>query len=208
MHKSEEFRLFLRTHHPRIHLVFVPANCTSKLQVADVALQRPFKHAITRRFNEWAVRQIQDQIHAENVIGLAALLKMSTIKPLALQWCIDSWTVLKERRELITDAWQKCCVSLFNVMDPTKRIEAVAAVARQELEHTHVPAEVEDQHDTSESDDEGDSDAAEDEEQDELDVSQPREFGNRKSQRSRTQAAAFGYQLDSSAIVLTEDSEH
>ena len=52
VHKSEEFRLFLRTHHPRIHLVFVPANCTSKLQVADVALQRPFKHAITRRFNE------------------------------------------------------------------------------------------------------------------------------------------------------------
>jgi hypothetical protein len=46
VHKSEEFRRFLRTHHPRIHLVFVPPNCTSKLQVADVILQRPFKHGL------------------------------------------------------------------------------------------------------------------------------------------------------------------
>jgi len=209
VHKSEEFRLFLRTHHPRIHLVFVPANCTSKLQVADVALQRPFKHAITRRFNEWAVRQIQEQIHAENVIGLAALLKMSTIKPLALQWCIDSWTVLKERRELITDAWQRCCVLLYNVMDPAKRIEAVAAVARQELEHTHVPDQEEEAKQDADSEDDDDSgDDSNADSQDELDVTQPTQFGSRRSQRQRAPAATFGYQLDSSAIAMTEDSEH
>jgi DDE superfamily endonuclease len=208
VHKSEEFRMFLRTQHPRIHLVFVPANCTSKLQVADVSLQRPFKHSITRSFNEWAVRQIRQQIQAGSAVGLAELLRMATIKPLALQWCVDSWGALKERRDLITDAWHKCCVSLFNVMDPAKRIEAVAAVARQELEHTHVPAEIEEQHDSSESDSDdagGDGDTEDD---DELDVSQPKEFGSRKSQRQRTQATAFGYQLDSSAIALTEDSEH
>jgi len=212
VHKSEEFRLFLRTHHPRIHLVFVPANCTSKLQVADVALQRPFKHAITRRFNEWAVRQIQEQIHADNVIGLAALLKMSIIKPLALQWCIDSWTVLKERRELITDAWQRCCVSLYNVMDPAKRIEAVAAVARQELQHTHVPdqdEEAKQNTDSEDNDDDDDSgDDSNDDNQDELDLTQPTQFGSRRGQRHRAPAATFGYQLDSSAIAMTEDSEH
>jgi len=205
VHKSEEFRMFLRTQHPRVHLVFVPANCTSKLQVADVSLQRPFKHSITRRFNEWAVRQIKQQIQDGNAVGLAGLLKMATIKPLVLQWCVESWSVLKERRDLIMDAWQKCCVSLFNVMDPAKRIEAVAAVARQELEHTLVPAEEEEQQNSSESDDEDHSEVDAD---DELDLNQPREFGSRKSQRQRTQAATFGYQLDSSAIALTEDSEH
>lgn len=205
VHKSDEFRLFLRTHHPRIHLVFVPANCTSKLQVADVALQRPFKHAITRHFNEWAVRQIQEQIHAENVVGFASLLKMSIIKPLALQWCIDSWTALKERRELITDAWQKCCVSLYNVMDPAKRIEAVHAVARRELEHTHVPEQQESDVESDEDELESDS---ENDDQDELDITQPTQFGSRRGQRPRTPAATFGYQLDSSAIAMTEDSEH
>ena len=195
VHKSEEFRLFLRTHHPRIHLVFVPANCTSKLQVTDVALQRPFKHvAITRRFNEWAVRQIQEQIDDKNVIGLAALLKMSIIKPLALQWCIDSWTVLKERRELITDAWQRCCVSLYNVMDPAKRIEAVAAVARQELQHTHVPDPEEEARQDADSEDDDDDDSADDsnaDSQDELDLTQPTQFGSRRGQRQRAPAATF-----------------
>jgi hypothetical protein len=52
VHKGEPFRFFLRTHHPRIHLIFVPANCTSKLQVADVALQRPFKSSISRNFDD------------------------------------------------------------------------------------------------------------------------------------------------------------
>ena len=176
-----------------------------------MALQRPFKHAITRRFNEWAVRQIQEQIHADNVIGLAALLKMSTIKPLALQWCIESWTVLKERRELITDAWQRCCVSLFNVMDPARRIEAVAAVARQELQHTHVPDQEEEAKQDADSEDEDDDDSGDNsnaDSQDELDLTQPTQFGSRRGQRHRSPAATFGYQLDSSAIAMTEDSEH
>jgi len=200
VHKSEEFRLFLRMQYPRIHLVFVPANCTSKLQVADVALQRPFKHGITSRFNEWAARQIRQQIQEENVVGLNESFKMGTIKPLVLQWCVESWSALKERKELIIDGWSKCCTSLFNVMDPMKRTEAVAEVARQELEQSFVPAEEEELND--------DSDAEEEEEQEELDVSQERKFGERKSDRSRTQAATFGFQLDSSAIAWSEDSEH
>ena len=137
---------------------------------------------------------------------------MSIIKPLALQWCIDSWTVLKERRELITDAWQRCCVSLYNVMDPAKRIEAVAAVARQELQHTHVPdqdEEAKQNTDSEDNDDDDDSgDDSNDDNQDELDLTQPTQFGSRRGQRHRAPAATFGYQLDSSAIAMTEDSEH
>ena len=53
--------------------------------------------------------------------------------------------------------------------------------------------------------DEGDEDR--DSEHEELDVSQPRRFGSRKSTRTCAHATAFGYQLDSSAIALTEDSE-
>ena len=30
VHKSEEFRMFIRMHYPRVHLVYVPPNCTSK----------------------------------------------------------------------------------------------------------------------------------------------------------------------------------
>jgi len=200
VHKSEEFRLFLRMQHPRIHLVFVPANCTSKLQVADVALQRPFKHGITSRFNEWAAQQIKQQIQEEKIVSLSESFKMGTIKPLVLLWCLESWSSLKERKPLLLDGWRKCCTSLFNVMDPVKRVEAVAAVARRELEQSFVPDEDEEYKE--------DESEEEDDDEDELDLSQERKFGDRKSSRMRTQATAFGFQLDSSAIALTEDSEH
>jgi hypothetical protein len=201
VHKSEEFRMFLRTQHPRIHLVFVPANCTSKLQVADVALQRPFKHGITSRFNEWAAQQIKQQIHEENIVGLNDSFKMGAIKPLVLQWCIDSWSALKEQKQLILDGWTKCCTSLFNVMDPVKRNAAVSEVAKRELEQAHVPEEDEEEKE------EALSELDEDGEEDELDVSTARQFGERRSDRKRTQAAAHGFQLDSSAIAMTEDSD-
>jgi hypothetical protein len=199
VHKSEEFRRFLRTSHPRIHLVFVPANCTSKLQVADVMLQRPFKHGISRRFNEWAAKQIAAQIAAEQVVGLSESLKMGAIKPLVLEWCMESWRELKERRELIVDGWMKCCTSLFNVMEPAKRIEALAAVAKRELDAALVPEAVEEEQDQE--------DSEEEEEEDELDITQERVFGERRSARERKPTAAHGYQLSSNAIAMSEDSE-
>jgi len=142
VHKSEEFRLYLRTRHPRIQLVFVPANCTSKLQVADVVLQRPFKHGISRRFNEWAAERIAEQIEAGQVTGIADMLKMGVLKPRVLEWCVDSWNDLEEEKELIIKGWSKCCTSLFNVHDPNKRIEAMAAAARSELDLKLLPVDV------------------------------------------------------------------
>lgn len=199
VHKSEEFRLFLRTKHPRIHLVFVPANCTSKLQVADVALQRPFKRGITQRFNQWAASRVAEQIADGEIVGLAESMKMSTIKPLALEWCIESWKELKERKDLIVHGWHKCCLSLYDVNDPRKRTDALTAVIEKKFEMTYLPDE-EEQGVDSESEHEENSD-------DELDISKPRVFGI-QSARDRTPAKQFGYQIASSQIALSEDSEN
>ncbi len=54
--------------------------------------------------------------------------------------------------------------------------------------------------------DQSDAEVEQDESEEELDVSQERRFGDRKSSRMRTHATAFGFQLDSSAIALSEDS--
>lgn len=212
VHKSEEFRRFLRTRHPRVHLVFVPANCTSKLQVADVALQRPFKHGVTTRFNVWAAQLIREQIKQSNVTGLGESLKMSNIKPLVLEWCVASWADLKERKDLILKGWSDACTSLFNVQDPEKRIQALAAVAKSELDQTHVPDEEEqDAEEENERESENDSDASSldssSSESDELDLAKPRTFGARRSMRARKPPEQHGYQLDSSAITMSEESE-
>jgi hypothetical protein len=189
VHKSEEFRRFLRTKHPRIHLVFVPPNCTSKLQVADVALQRPFKHGITKRFNEWACAQVVQQIAEGKVSGLAESLKMATIKPLALEWCLESWNNLKDQPSLIVAGWHECCLSLFDVTDPQKRAKALVAVVEKTLEMVHLPT-------GEEQDAESVSEQEEDESDDELDTTKPRVFGKQGS-RHRTPTQQFGYQFAS-----------
>lgn len=203
VHKSEEFRMFLRMHHPRIHLIFVPANCTSQLQVADVVLQRPFKHGIRRRFNEWATRIIQEQVDQDDILGLTPYLKMSVIKPLILQWCTDSWSTLSQEkgRNFVKMGWHTCCVSMFNVFDAAKRSQAVEEAARGEFEAAaFIPAEEEQQADDVASSDD------EDEEKDELDVMKERQYGSRRSDRKRAAPKNFGYQVNSQQIALSEDS--
>lgn len=202
VHKSEEFRRFLRTRHPRIHLVFVPANCTSKLQVADVALQRPFKNGIRKRFNQWAAQHIVEQIADEKIIGLSELLKMSSIKPLAAQWCIESWQELKDQPALIVAGWHQCCLSLYDIHSPQLRTDALAAVIRNKLDMVHLP-------DGDEQDCESDreSEHEDDSEADELDTTQPRRFGTQGT-RKRAQSTRFGYQIPTSQIAMTEDSDN
>lgn len=203
VHKSAEFRLFLRSKHPRIHLVFIPPNCTSKLQVADVALQRPFKAAITHAFNVWATQQIQSQLRDSQGVAVASvanMLKMSTIKPLALEWCVASWMALSQRKEVVLEGWRTCCLSLFNVMSVEKRAEALVAVVNGKLDQAHVFAE--DEQDAS------DHDSASDVSADELDTSVPRAFGQRRSTRDSKLPAAYGYQISSQHVAVTEDSDN
>lgn len=203
VHKSEEFRRFIRTNHPQIHLVFIPANCTSQLQVADVMLQRPFKHGVRQRFNTWAADILREQVNTGELVGLAPYLKMSSIKPLLLQWLVESWKKMSEGRDYIKFGWHTCCVSLFDVHDAVKRIEVLESVAKGELDaNGFVPEGTEDEEKGEESDHE------EDEERDELDVMKERRFGTRKSIRKRTQPTLLGYQFSSSQIaVCTSDSD-
>jgi hypothetical protein len=210
VHISEEFRLWLRMHHSHIHLVYVPPNCTSKLQVADVVLQRPFKHGVRRRFTEWATEVLKQQIQSGNLLGLNPYLKMGMIKPSVLQWCVDSWNRLKDGTDYITMGWHTCVVQLFNVHDVAKRIQAVEEVAKAEVDGNFVPkrgngteAAIEDTQ-TVQSDESG---SESDEEGDELDVMKQRQFGTRKSDRKRKEISNFGYQINSEQIAFTSSSE-
>jgi DDE superfamily endonuclease len=213
VHISEEFRSFLRMYHPNIHLVFVPPNCTSKLQVADVVLQRPFKCGVRREFNKWATEILQEQIAKNELYGLAPYLKMSVIKPSILQWCLDSWNTMKQGSELIKFGWHMCCTSLYDVHSMEKRLMVVEEVAKGELEATFVPQRQKGTAAAAEDRDGDQSDASgedTDEEKDVLDVMKARVYGQRKSTRKRTEnpsQTGFFYTLNSQQIALSEDSE-
>jgi len=188
VHKSKEFITFLSENFPRVHLVFVPANCTSRLQVADVVLQRPFKHGIKKEFNEWAAQIITEQINSDAPLGLNSDLGMKKIKPLALQWCVTSWTSINNEkgRELIKVGWIKCCTQFFDVLDRAKRVEAVEEAQQGKIDFKHIPQEDESAAAVSEESN------SEDDNKDVLDVMQERKYGERKSTRKRTRTIKFG----------------
>jgi hypothetical protein len=50
VHVSKEFRGWMKEHYAQILVLFVPPNCTSKLQPQDVAVQKPFKAAVQHAF--------------------------------------------------------------------------------------------------------------------------------------------------------------
>jgi hypothetical protein len=200
VHRGEDFRRFLRTDHPKIHLVFVPANCTSKLQVADVTLQRSFKSVIRNEFNKWAAGQMHSQIQDDEIVGLAQSFRMGVIKPLVLEWCIASWRELQDPT-LITKGWHQCCVTLYDVHDESKRLDALHEGADRQLDVAFVP---EDEAEADEPVVESDSDG------EELDFALPRAEPTRvlpRRARNPPAAAAGSYMLSSQQIAMSGDSE-
>jgi hypothetical protein len=131
---------------------------------------------------------------------------MKSIKPMIVEWCLQSWRKLHEQKQFITFAWHMCCASFYNVNDPQKRLEAVEEVALEKLERLHIPATDEVESQEFDSDSEGESDHEEGEEQDELDVMTQRIFGTRRSERSSRTPQLFGYQLNSSQIDFAASS--
>ena len=80
------------------------------------------------------------------------------------------------------------------------RIDALKSIIKEKLDVAHVPDGEEQDAEDEESDHEGNT------HDDELDITAPRAFGTRGT-RERTPAKPFGYQLASSHICMTEDSE-
>ena len=211
VHRSEEFRLHLRMHYPYIWLVFVPANCTSKLQVADVALQRPFKHGVRQRFDQWGAETIKEQMKSGKVTGLSDHLRMKSIKPLIVGWCLASWQKLREQKQYIILAWHTCCSSFFDVNDPRKRIEAVEEVALEQLDRLHIPKEDEEEKERNSESDDSESEHEESDSSDELDVMSRRIFGTRRSARARNPPKRLGFRVNVSQVDFvatgSEDSD-
>jgi hypothetical protein len=195
VHISDEFRNFMKEQYPFVHLVFVPPNCTSKLQVADVMLQKGFKGGIRKHFEAWVTQQISQQIEEGDIRGLQAEMKMKIIKPLVLSWCVGSWKALEKQRDLIKLGWHMCHVSLFNLFDEDKRRLALQECVSGGFEREQVPKangrvpkdkpyESEPEADSSESEGEDGPNLSDtDAEKDELDTSKPIRQGVRRAMR-------------------------
>ena len=106
VHISKEFREWMKNNYPQIHVLYIPANCTSIYQPADVIIQRPFKHVFRQEFNKYTMSMITNQIETNSNIKVD--FKMSTLKPLLCSWLFTSWLSVCNKQEMVKVGWSKC----------------------------------------------------------------------------------------------------
>ncbi len=115
VHISEEFRGWLKENHPLLHLVFVLANCTSKLQVVDVVLQRLFKHRFRIQFNLWQSQQIACQVlNGVQPVNIQLQLGIKELRCHLVGWLMGSWEELVGLKQMIRKGWTKCGMGMIH----------------------------------------------------------------------------------------------
>jgi hypothetical protein len=62
VHHSEEFRSWMKVHHPNIILDFVPGGCTPVWQACDTGIQQIFKHSLKRSYHKDVISAILKQM--------------------------------------------------------------------------------------------------------------------------------------------------
>ena len=88
-HISKNFREWMKNNYPHVHVLYIPENCTSIYQPADVIIQCPFKHALRQEFNKYTMSMITS--HIETNSNIKVDFKMTTLKPLLCSWLFTSW---------------------------------------------------------------------------------------------------------------------
>ena len=106
VHISKEFGEWMKAIHPQIHVLFIPTNCTSIYEPADVILQRPFKHAFRQEFNKYSMDVITKQIETNEDIKID--FKMSTLKPKLCSWLFSAWLHICNKQQMVQKGWEKC----------------------------------------------------------------------------------------------------
>ena len=62
VHISQEFLSWLQLEYPFVKLNLIPAGCTSKVQIADICLNRPFKVCMKKAFMNHATNDVLQQV--------------------------------------------------------------------------------------------------------------------------------------------------
>jgi hypothetical protein len=88
---SKDFTSWVKEKYPQILLIFVPANCTSVLQPANVIIQRPFKHSFKLQFDTYTSQDIGHQLEEKDLKDVKLDTKMTVLKPLLCSWLYQAW---------------------------------------------------------------------------------------------------------------------
>lgn len=83
--------------------VFIPSNCTDKLQPIDLSVNKVAKDFLKKRFQEWYGNIICQQL--DDGVCEEVDLRLSRMKPLSAKWVIKMAEYFKTRPEIIVNGF-------------------------------------------------------------------------------------------------------
>ena len=107
VHRSDEFRGWMRKHHPRIIIVFVPGGCTGVHQPCDVGIQRALKLSIRKSYHEDVVTELLAQLDAKTEVPKIDD-RLGTICDRSVKWLWNAFQALSN-----PDLVKKVCQHMF-----------------------------------------------------------------------------------------------
>jgi hypothetical protein len=97
VHRSKDFRDWMKVNHSDIILHFVPARCTGVFQACDVGIQRIFKHSLKRSYHADIVSDILGQVR-DKVTKVEIDKHVEVWRDRSVQWLWDAYKTLNNEK--------------------------------------------------------------------------------------------------------------
>ena len=88
-----------------IYCVFVPANCTDRLQPMDLSVNKSAKEFMRAQFSAWYASQVQKQLDSGVEEVSPVDLRMSIMKPVGARWLVSLYDYLRENSDIIKNGF-------------------------------------------------------------------------------------------------------
>ena len=88
-----------------IDVVYVPANCTDRLQPMDLSINKPAKHSLKEKFQLWYAEQVVKQEEETKVLKPVAF-PMKIMKPLGAKWLIEFYDYVVGKPEIVKNGFK------------------------------------------------------------------------------------------------------
>jgi hypothetical protein len=109
---SQSFREWFKKKYPQLRSVFVPPRCTSKAQLADVVLNKPFKNYISREYIMHLGKEVDAQLEVGTELKDIKFKELATAAAgPALRWIVKGYEMLgslDHKKGLSTIAYTQC----------------------------------------------------------------------------------------------------
>jgi hypothetical protein len=92
VHKSEEFRTWMKNSHPTIIICFVPGGCTGLWQPLDVGIQRVLKQSMKRSAHKDIVTETITQLNSGTPATMLRLdTTLPTLRNRSVGWLVNAY---------------------------------------------------------------------------------------------------------------------